>query len=152
MVQLNSIKPNIWSRKKSKKLWRWNGSWKWTYCWRWCKWQNSRSWGWVPDWFEWGQTPLFRRMPKLKGFSNSMFKKDFNIINVKDLEVLVKLWITEINKDVLLEKRIIRRKNLDVKLLADWELKEKVIVKVNKASKKAIELIEKLGGKVEIIA
>lgn len=152
MVSLNNIKSSLWSRKTSKRVWRWNGSWKWTYCGRWCKWQNSRSWGWVPDWFEWGQTPLFRRMPKLKWFSNAMFKKEFNIINISDLELLATLWITEITKEVLLEKRIIRKKTLWVKLLADWDLKQKINISVNKASKKAIELIEKLGGKVEIIA
>ncbi len=151
MVSLNTIKSNTWSRKKFKRLWRWNGSWKWTYCWRWMNGQNCRSWGWVPDWFEWGQTPLFRRMPKLKGFSNAMFKKEYNIINISDLENLAKSWVKEINKEILLEKRVIRKKNLGVKLLADWELKEKITVKVNKASKKATELIEKLGGKLEII-
>jgi large subunit ribosomal protein L15 len=80
-----------------------------------------------------------------------MFKKEYNIINISDLATLAKSWVKEINKEVLLEKRIIRKKNLWVKLLANWELKEKITVKVNKASKKATELIEKLGGKLEII-
>lgn len=51
--------------------------------------QNCRAGGGVPDWFEGGQTPLFRRMPKLKGFSNSMFKKHFNIINVSDVQKMI---------------------------------------------------------------
>ena len=68
MISLSNIKSPAWAWKTSKRLWRGNWSWKWTFSWKGCKGQNSRSGGWVPDWFEWGQTPLFRRMPKLKGF------------------------------------------------------------------------------------
>lgn len=151
MLSLNSIKPNKWSRKTSKKLWRWNGSWKWTFCGRWMNWQNCRSWGWVPDWFEWGQTPLFRRMPKLKGFSNAVFKKHYNIINVSDLQKLAEKGITDITSEVLLENKVIRKKTLPVKLLSNWELKDKITITVSKASKTAIEMIEKVGGKIEIL-
>jgi large subunit ribosomal protein L15 len=65
--------------------------------------QNCRSGGGVPDWFEGGQTPLFRRMPKLKGFSNAKFKKHFNIINLSDIEVAITKGAKEITKDTLLE-------------------------------------------------
>jgi len=150
MLSLNSIKSNNWSRKTSKRLWRWNGSGKWTYCWRGCKGQNSRSGGWVPDWFEWGQTPLFRRMPKLKGFSNAKFTKHYNIINVSDLAILAGKWITEINKETLLENRVIRNKNLPVKLLWNWEIKDKINVVVSKASTSAKEAVEKAWWTIEI--
>lgn len=151
MLSLNTIKAWTWSRKVSKRLWRWNGSGKWTYSWRWCKWQNARAWGWVPAWFEWGQTPLFRRMPKLKGFSNAIFKKEYNIVNISDLDNLAKKWISEIDKNVLLENNVIRKKWLWVKLLADWKLETKIVVKVDKASAKAKELVEKAWGKLELI-
>jgi len=148
---LNNLKPTSWSRKTSKKLWRGNWSWKWTTCGRWANGQNSRSGGWVPDWFEWGQTPLFRRMPKLKGFSNAVFKKEYNIINISDLVILSEKGITEINSEVLLKNRIIRKKTLPIKLLGKWELKSKVKVIVNKASASAKEAIQKAWGTLELI-
>jgi ribosomal protein L15 len=58
-------------------------------------------------------------MPKLKGFSNKIFMKNYNVINVKDLEKLALKGITEITTEVLLENRIIRKKTLEVKLLAN---------------------------------
>jgi large subunit ribosomal protein L15 len=58
-------------------------------------------------------------MPKLKGFSNARFMKEYNIINLSDLEILAQKGITTINKEVLLENRIIRDKNLGVKLLGN---------------------------------
>ena len=150
MLSLSNIKATTWSRKKFKRLWRWNGSGKWTYCGRGCKWQNSRSWGWVPAWFEWGQTPLFRRMPKLKGFSNAIFMKDFSIVNISDLEILASKWISEINKEVLLTNKIIRKKTLPIKLLWNGKLKSKLTVIVDKASASAIKAVEKAWGTLEI--
>jgi large subunit ribosomal protein L15 len=151
MLSLNSLKADFWSRKTSKRLWRWNGSGKWTTSGRWSKWQNSRSWGWVAPWFEWGQTPLFRRIPKLKGFSNAIFKVKFNIVNISDLNKLVEAGITEIDKEALLANRIIRNKNYWVKLLSEGELKWKVTIKVNKTSAEALKKVEAAWGKVEII-
>lgn len=150
MLSLNNIKPNAWSRKTSKRLWRGNWSGKWTFCGRGCNGQNCRAGGWVPDWFEWGQTPLFRRMPKLRWFSNAEFKKDYNIINISDLALLAWKWILIINKEVLLENKIIRKKTLWVKLLWNWEIKVKVTVSVDSASASAKIAVEKAWGTLEL--
>jgi len=149
MITLNNIKSDSGSRKTSKRLWRGNASWKWTTCGRWMNGQNSRSGWWVPDWFEWGQTPLFRRMPKLKGFSNANFKKHYNVINLSDLTELADKWVTVVNKEVLLENNIIRKKNLDVKLLWKGELKANLTVTVDKASDSAKAAVEKAWWKIE---
>lgn len=149
MLSLTNVKPNAGSRKTSKRLGRWNGSGVGTTCGRGMNGQNSRSGGGVAPWFEWGQTPLFRRMPKLKGFSNAQFTKKYNVINLSDLETLAGKGITKIDKDVLLENRVIRRKNLGVKLLADGELSSKVEVSVDKASASATKAVEKAWGKLE---
>ena len=149
MLSLNTIKPTGGSRKKSKKLGRGNGSGKWTFCGRGMNGQNSRSgWG-VPQWFEWGQTPLFRRMPKLKGFSNARFTKKYNILNLKDLNVLIEKKIKTIDSAVLLENGMLRMKNAPVKLLGDGELSWVVTVKVSKASASAIAAVEKAGWTIE---
>ncbi len=148
MLSLNNVKANAWSRKSSRRVGRGNAS-KWTYCGRGMNGQNSRSGGWVAPWFEWGQTPLFRRMPKLKGFSNAKFKKEYNLVNLSDLEVLSSKWVTDINKEVLLENWVIRNKSLEVKLLAKGELTAKITVVVDKASTSAKEAVEKAWGKIE---
>ena len=150
MLLLNNIRPDFGSRKKSKRVWRWNWS-KWTFCGRWMNGQNSRSWGWVGPWFEWGQTPLFRRMPKLKGFSNANFTRSYNEVNVSSLELLASKGITTIDKDVLLANRIIRDKNLDVKVLGDGEISSKITLKVTKLTKQAMEKIQKAGWTVELV-
>lgn len=150
MLTLNTLQPDLWARKTSKRLWRWNWSGKWTFCWKWCKWQNARS---HKMWarFEWGQTPLFRRTPKLKGFSNFIFKTEYNVVNLKDLEVLAWKWIKEINKDVLLENKLIRKKKLWVKLLGTGELKSKVNITLDKVSDSAKEAVTKAGWTITII-
>ncbi len=149
MLSLNTVKPNAGSRRASKKVWRGNGSGRGTFCGRGMNGQNCRSGGWTPSWFEWGQTPLFRRMPKLKGFSNAKFTKEYNIVNLSDLEVLASNGVTEINKEVLLENKVIRDKNLGVKLLGNGELTTKLTITVNKASASAKEAVEKAWGKIE---
>lgn len=147
MLSLNNIKSDAWSRKTSKRLWRWNGSGKGTYSWRGCKWQNARAWGWVPAWFEWGQTPLFRRMPKLKGFTNARFKTEYNILNIKDVEKLAKAGITDITAEILFENKVLRKKNfnraLPIKLLWDGEITTKVSITVDEVTAGAKEKIEK---------
>lgn len=152
MVLLNSLRPNTGARNKSKRLGRWNGSGKWTFSGKGCKGQNARSGGWVPAWFEWGQTPLFRRMPKLKGFSNAMFKTEYNIVNLDDLELLASKGISEITKEVLLANKVIRNKSAGLKVLGNGDLTSKIAIKADKISESAKEKIEKAGGKVELIA
>lgn len=102
----------------------------------------------MPDWFEGGQTPLFRRMPKLKGFSNARYTKYFNIINLSDIENLADSGEKKITKETLLEKNVIRKKNLPVKLLGNGELTKKVELSVDRASNSALVAFEKVGGKL----
>ena len=143
MLSLTNIKPTAGSRKTSKRLGRGNASGKGTTCGRGMNGQNSRSGGGVAPWFEGGQTPLFRRMPKLKGFSNAVFKKEYNVVNISDLAKLAEKGITDITTEVLLENRVIRKKTLPVKLLGSGELSAKLTVSVNKASASAKEAVEK---------
>ena len=151
MLSANNVKNPSKIRSK-KRVGRWNGSGKWTFSWRGCNWQNSRS-GWkVPSWFEWGQTPLFRRLPKLRGFSNARFKKEFNIVNCSDIERLASKWIKVINREVLEKENCIRKNLLFIKILWDWAVKTKVTVVADRASTSAIAKIEKAWGKVNLFA
>ncbi len=151
MFSLNNIASEAGSRKKSKRLWRWNGSGKWTYCGRWLNGQNSRAGGGVAPWFEWGQTPLFRRMPKLKGFSNAKFTTRYSVVNVSDLENLAQKGITEITKDVLLANLVVRNKNYRVKVLGEGEISSKITLKIDKVSASAQEKITKAWGSIELV-
>lgn len=150
MLSLTNLKPTSGSRKTSKRLGRGNASGKGTTCGRGANGQNSRSGGWVPAWFEWGQTPLFRRMPKLKGFSNAVFKKEYNLVNLTDLAKLAENGITEINREVLLENGVIRNKTAPIKILGKGEISAKVSVVAEKASASALEAVSKAWGKIEL--
>jgi large subunit ribosomal protein L15 len=150
MTSLNTIKPNKGSRRAETRVGRGNGSGKGTFSGRGMNGQNCRSGGGVPDWFEGGQTPLFRRLPKLKGFSNIRFKKKFNVVNLDDLQILADKKITTVDKAVLLENRIIRKKNLPVKLLGRGELKSKLTIKLDFASQSAKAAVEKAGSTIEL--
>ena len=103
--------------------------------------------------FEGGQMPLYRRLPK-RGFRN-IFKKDFNIINLIQIQSFIdKKKISdkdEINVELLLKKKIIKKKLSGVKVLGKGELKSKISINVNKVTKSAIKKIEKNGGKINII-
>ena len=94
--------------------------------------------------------PLYRRVPKF-GFKN------INRIEYKPLNLSVlQDWIERgrikdyVDVDILYDYKFIQ-KNDKVKLLAKGEIKAPITVKVHKASKKAVEAIEKAGGKVELI-
>lgn len=151
MFSLNNIAPQVGSRTKSKRLGRWNGSGKWNYCGRWLNGQNCRAGGWVGPWFEWGQTPLFRRLPKLKGFSNAKFTTRYSVVNVSDLESLAKSGITEITKETLVQNLFVRNKNALIKVLGDGEITSKITLKVDKISSSALEKIQKAWWVVELV-
>lgn len=98
--------------------------------------------------FEGGQMPLSRRIPK-KGFRN-IFRREYNIINISSLNRLEPN--TEVTKELLLANGVIRKRNLPVKLLGKGEIEIALTIVVEKASKSALEKIEKAGGKVKISA
>jgi large subunit ribosomal protein L15 len=114
--------------------------------------QKSRSGGNIPAWFEGGQMPLQRRVPK-RGFTN-IFKKQFRIVN---LETLQKLEDVEFDIQKLEALNLIRKAKANekapVKILAGGgeEFNKKIVVKANAFSKTAKEMIEKSGGTAEVI-
>jgi large subunit ribosomal protein L15 len=109
--------------------------------------QKSRSGGGTPPWFEGGQMPLQRRIPK-RGFTN-IFKKEFSIINVDDLSKFPAG--SEVGPLDFIGAGLLRKVRYGVKLLANGEINQPVTVRVHKASASAIQRIEAAGGKVELI-
>lgn len=114
--------------------------------------QKSRSGGNIPAWFEGGQMPLQRRLPK-RGFTN-IFKKQYRIVN---LGKLAQLEETEFDIAKLEKLNLIRKlranEQAPVKILAkDIEnFNKKLVIKANAFSKTAKKVIEKFGGSAEVI-
>jgi large subunit ribosomal protein L15 len=98
-------------------------------------------------WFEGGQMPIQRRLPK-RGFTN-FNRREMQIINVSDLARLSK--IDEVTPAVMLKFGLIKNSNKPVKVLGDGELKQKLSVSANAFSKSAREKIEAAGGKVSVL-
>lgn len=95
-------------------------------------------------WFEGGQMPIMRRLPK-RGFHN-INRVDYQVVNVDDLNRLED--VTEVTPQVLKQAGLISGRKLPVKVLGNGELKLKLNVTANAFSKTAIEKIEAVGGKV----
>ncbi len=102
-----------------------------------------------PAWFEGGQMPLQRRLPK-RGFTNK-WAKDVQIVNVGLLDKHFEAGAT-IDAESLAQKRLVRSASVPVKLLAKGETAHKYTVKVNAASDAARKSIESAGGSVEIVS
>lgn len=151
MISLNTITSTRGSTKERKRVGRGNGSGKGTFSGRGCKGQGSRTGnGKFNPAFEGGQTPLFRRLPKARGFTK-WNQVEFNVVNLSDLAELAANKITKIDAVVLAENGYIRKNGNPLKVLGRGTLDAAVTVVANKASKSALELIEKAGGKVELI-
>jgi len=97
--------------------------------------------------FEGGQMPIIRRLPKF-GFNNAEFKTDYEVVNVAQLEKLFAAGDT-VDEAALRAKGLVRRVCDGVKLLGEGALTKKLVVKVHAATKQAEEKIAKAGGKVE---
>lgn len=149
MSKLHTLKPAATQQKKSKRLGRGNGSGKGTFSGKGCKGQNARTGGGVRPGFEGGQTPLYRKLPKLKGFNN-INNVEYYPLNLSVLDEKFEAG-AEVTVASLREKRLVK-KNLPIKLLAKGTLTKALTITVDKASVKAIELVEKAGGKVVVLA
>lgn len=109
--------------------------------------QRSRSGSKRRAWFEGGQMPLQRRVPK-RGFTN-IFRKEYQIVNVADLEARVNE--EKVTPENMHQLGLIDKKNVPVKILGSGELKKSLEVSAHAFTKSAIEKIEKAGGKVVLI-
>ena len=101
----------------------------------------------IPAWFEGGQMPLQRRMPK-RGFKN-WNRVEYSVVNLKSLE---RIEGDEVSPETLHESGLIDLgKGRPVKLLGDGEVSRKLTVRAHAVSASAREKIEKAGGSVELL-
>ena len=101
----------------------------------------------IPAWFEGGQMPIQRRVPK-RGFKNP-FRTEYEIINLDDIQALDE---NDVTLEVLHQHRLTDLgKGRPVKLLGNGEISRKVTVRAHRASASAREKIEAAGGSVELL-
>ena len=148
MIRLNSTSL---VKTKKKRIGRGIGSGKGKTSGRGVKGQKSRS-GVAINGFEGGQMPLYRRLPK-RGF-NPVSRNTVAILNLEKIQSYInKKTINSkdvINADLLKKLKIINKNSTKLKILGSGEIKDKVNIEANLASKSAIDKLEKIGGSIQI--
>lgn len=146
-MRLGQLAPPPGAKKDTKRLGRGSGSGQGMTAGKGTKGQKSRSGGGTPPWFEGGQMPLQRRVPK-RGFTN-IFKKQFSVVNIGDLNKFSAG--SQIGLPELIAAGLLRKTHHPVKLLADGDISQPLTIRVHKASATAVQKVEAVGGKVEMI-
>ena len=103
----------------------------------------------IPEFFEGGQMPLHRRLPKLKGFSNAKFKTVYQVVNIGRLAELYPAG-GEVTPETLADGGAVRGGEL-VKVLGDGDLSVALRVSAHAVSKSARQKIEAAGGTVTLL-
>ena len=148
MISLNNREK---INKPKMRVGRGNGSGKGKTSGRGVKGQKSRS-GVAIKSFEGGQMPLYRRLPK-RGF-NTITKKNIAIINLDKIQSFIDkktIKTSEVlNTEVLIKLKIIDKKSKKLKILGTGQIKDKINIEADLASKSAVEKLEKIGGTVQL--
>ncbi len=143
----HELKPPVGADRRRKRVGRGTGSGHGKTSCRGQKGQKARSGAHIHPWFEGGQLPLHRRIPK-RGFTNR-FRKLYATINLKDLERFESG--TKITPDLLQERGFVKDLKAGLKILAEGVLSKPLSVAAHRFSKQAVEKILASGGKIEVI-
>ena len=149
-MKINELKSTLTSNKRNKRRGRGSGSGLGKTSGRGVKGQKSRS-GVSINGFEGGQMPIYRRLPK-RGFTNH-FKIKTQSISFTMLNNIIKkhnLDPSVIKEDELFSKKIFKKSKGSLKLLNIGEPVKTTNLEISYASKKAIEVLEKFGGKIKL--
>ncbi len=141
-MDLSKITPAKGARKKNKRVGRGPGSGHGKTACRGSKGQLARTGKGVRAWFEGGQMPLQRRIPK-RGFRPLEVRR-YEIVNLGELN---RIKESKIGPEALIKARLIRKSGKPIKVLADGELEKAVEISAHAFSKGAVEKIEAAGGK-----
>lgn len=145
MIELHNLRPPKGSRRNRKRVGRGPGSGKGKTAGRGEKGQNSRSGGGVPPWFEGGQMPLQRRIPK-RGFKNRN-RVEYQVVNVGDLDIVE----GEVTPVSLRAAGLVRSLRRPVKILGTGEVAAPLSCSVHGVSAAARRKIEAAGGSVTVL-
>jgi large subunit ribosomal protein L15 len=147
-MKLSELKPAAGATKKRKRVGCGPGSGHGRYSTRGCKGQKARSGGSIPAWFEGGQMPLQRRVPK-RGFVN-VFKTQYQVVNLERLSGFAAG--AKVNRGTLMEAGLVRKAAQPVKILGKGELSVALDVEVDAVSKTAADAILKVGGTIRLLS
>ena len=145
-MKLGELKPATGSTQSKKRVGRGHGSGLGRNAGRGDKGYHSRSGSKHRPWFEGGQMPLHRRVPK-KGFKNFLFKKEYQLVNLSDLNLMN---LDKINPTVLKDNGLVKYSLRPIKVLGDGEIDKKIHVIASAFSTSAKAKIEKAGGTAEV--
>jgi len=152
-MKLDEIRDNEGAHKRRMRIGRGIGCSKGKTCGRGGKGQTART-GVRIKGFEGGQMPIHRRLPK-RGF-NQHKRVEYSVVNVGDLQKAIDAGrldaATPITIEILVNAGIVRNNSHGVKLLSKGSLKAKITLDITRASKTAIDAVEKAGGKVTVAA
>ena len=152
-MKLNQLSDNPGARKNRIRVGRGIGSGKGKTAGRGGKGQTART-GVAIKGFEGGQMPLHRRLPK-RGFNN-IFRQEHAVVNLGRLQQAIEAGKLDpkatVGREALKAAGLVNKIGGGVKLLAKGELKQALTIEVDRASKSAIEAVEKAGGKVVVAA
>lgn len=152
MDRLSNLKYAVGSRKNKKRIGRGEGSGRGGTSTKGMNGQLSRSGASKKAWFEGGQMPLQRRVPKF-GFTN-IFRVPYQVINVNALQRIAdekKISKDVMNAEVLKKLGLVSSSTKPIKILGKGELKAKVNLEVHAFSKSAKEKIEAAGGSIKTV-
>ena len=147
-MRLNDAKPQKGSKKRPRRLGRGIAAGQGASAGKGMRGQNARSGGGTRPGFEGGQQPLYRRVPKLKGFP-IINRKEYTTINVSRLTSLPAN--TEVNLTSLKEAGIITSGKAPLKILGDGELTVALKVQAAAFTATAKSKIEAAGGSCEVV-
>ena len=145
-MKLNSLVPDKGSIRNTKRRGRGHGSGLGKSAGRGDKGAGQRSGFKKRSWFEGGQMPLSRRLPK-RGFTNN-FRKEFQIVNISKLDGIEE---KKIDARLLYEKGLVRSPLKPIKILGSGDLKQSFDIVATEFSKSAKEKIEKSGGTAQVL-
>ena len=152
MDRLSNLKYAEGSRKNKKRIGRGQGSGRGGTSTKGMNGQLSRSGASRKAWFEGGQMPLQRRVPKF-GFTN-IFRVPYQVVNVNALQRIVdekKISDDVLNAEVLKNIGLVSSSTKPIKILGKGELKAKINLEVDACSKSAKEKIEAAGGSIKTV-
>ncbi len=147
-MKMSDLAPAKGAKKKNKRVGRGPASGHGKTATRGHKGQGSRSGGTKPSWFEGGQQPLTRRVPK-RGFKN-IFREEYIIVSLERLNQFEADSV--VTPKILHERGMVKKPNRPIKILSDGELTKPIVISAHKFSQKAIEKIEAAGGRVEVLS
>jgi large subunit ribosomal protein L15 len=163
-MKLHDLRPAEGSRTARTRVGRGIAAGKGKTAGRGTKGQKARAGGSIAPWFEGGQTPLHRRIPKLRGFKNR-FKIEYEVVNVGAIAAAAERGVfetdptartgkaapTTINQDILRAVGLVRTLNKPLKILGAGELSTPFFVVADAFTASARTKIEAAGGSVTVL-